>query len=890
MSSVNEIETGESVSPISRLFSTLCAHPWMSVLFVLVLIKLELLLRGHNTLVQDHWRVAPDGANPAFAIFFCLMLLASLLIPVWRGSPISIGNSKKGVLITFLIVAALLMPQYLQKNYPCILANGVLSLSDLRYNLFRDFFDGSPYLSIHLLALGVGWWIAWKRRDDRIFLTFFSVSLVVVFWAQFMRYGISASVYDILLILGLAFLGGWWGRRFRVRGGVLRVLVVLSVLCFLGGFVLIVPKLGVEVLYFSVGYILFSAIFAILLAGSIFSNWKAGFLLSVFLGYACFLAINSGYPLCTNIGNTVRLSLLGGRYFADDILLIIGAYLCLRRFRRLGLIVFGLVSLLYLAMAYVDLNYYKESGHRLSGFMLEMGGGTGLAVKMVGDYLNVRFFLLFGTIALVGLSGTILALRVGGGEMPARKIHHGWIVVTLFLVVSGTLLCKADSFLGSVPRNLLSSSGLFTQLRYPRAELNDLKIGFEKLGVPFNTPREPFVGGKTYRNLILVVMESSYNKYLSLFGGKDETQPLMRRYVDRMERYPNMFCNWPSSNHARLAIWTGLYPIRPYLSELNPMIGRSSLSELLAGHGYHNAIFYSSDRNYTRMNDYLGHREIHRFEDAATMGKGLGDEQKVSWGVREDVTLGYMTEYLAERSRNGKPFFMTYIPACPHMPYDTHDKRFEKFQEGLGRLDGNYTGAYKNQLLYMDWIFDSLMQSIEANGLSGDTVVVFVNDHGEMVNSDDGGLGHGWSLVPGIANIPLLVVHPESVERQVNPAIGSQVDLLPTILDYLGVVAPADMPLQGMSLRRKVPEGRRIYLGSYKDAAVIDGNKYIHAPNGEMTDAVCYRVSNDGAKTLFEEDDSIDFQAMNLLLEEQKKFFKNQQSLIRHYDSYKWSD
>lgn len=881
--------TGEAASPFSRLVNVLRIHPWVSVLFVLILMKLELLLRGHNTLLQDHWRVAPDGAEPIYAVLFCVLLLASLLIPIWRGESASIGSLKKGALIGFLVAAALLMPRYMLKNYPCILANGTLAISDLQYNLFRDFFDGSPYLFLHLLALGIGWWIACRRNDDRIFLTAFSVSLAVVLGSQFMRYGISASNYDMLLLPGLVLLGGW-GVRVRLGRRALSILLVLSTLCFMGGLILIIPRLEMQALIFMTGYLLLGISFAILLSGTLIPDWRAGFLLAIFWGYAYFTAINAGYPLCTNIGNAVRHSLLSGRYFADDILLVMVAYYLLRRFGRAGLVGFGVLSLLYLATAYVDLNYYKESGHRLSGFMLEMGGGTGLAVKMVSDYLNVRFFMVFAAVACLGLSGIALALRSRTEAEPPRKLHSGWVVVTLFLVACGTLLCKPDSFLGSVPRNLLSSSGILARLRYPQVELEDLTADFKELGVPFNAIQEPFAAGKTYRNLVLVIMESTYNKHLSLFGGKDETQPLMRRYADRMERYPNIFCNWPSSNHARLSIWTGLYPIWPYLSELNPMIGRSSLSEILAGQDYHNAVFYSSDRNYTRLNDYLGHRDIHRFEDAATMSVGLAEGQKVSWGVREDVTLGHMSDYLKERSGQGQPFFMTYIPACPHMPYDTFDDRFDKFKEGFGRLDGNYTGAYKNQLLYMDWILDSLMRSIADNGLADDTVVVFVNDHGEMVSSEEGGLGHGWSLVPEIANIPLFVIHPEAVDRQINPVVGSQVDLLPTILDYLGVVPPPGMPLQGLSLRRAIPEGRRIYLGSYKDAALIDGDTYIHVPNGEATDAVCYRLSNDGAMTVFAMDGTADGRKMNELLKGQKKFFRRQQSLIRHYDSYDWTD
>ena len=214
-------------------------------------------------------------------------------------------------------------------------------------------------------------------------------------------------------------------------------------------------------------------------------------------------------------------------------------------------------------------------------------------------------------------------------------------------------------------------------------------------------------------------------------------------------------------------------------------------------------------------------------------------------------------------------------------------KRFNRFKEGHGALDANYTGAYKNQLLYMDWIFDSLLQSIDESGLGPDTVVVFVNDHGEMVSASDGGIGHGWSLKPELSNIPLLVIHPSAVDHPIHAAVGSQVDILPTLLDYLGIAIPRDMPMQGLSLRYTAPAERRIYLGSYQDAAVIDRGRYFLFPDGKPKDARCYRISNRGAHTDFDEDvpDQVEARA---LLEDQQRFFKLQQSLIRHYESYTW--
>src|SRR5258706_13552463 len=104
-------------------------------------------------------------------------------------------------------------------------------------------------------------------------------------------------------------------------------------------------------------------------------------------------------------------------------------------------------------------------------------------------------------------------------------------------------------------------------------------------------------------------MESSYNKYLSLFGAEEETQPLLKTYRDRMELFPNFYSTFPNSFHARFSVWSGLYPTKEYVSYSNPRIASQSLFEILHDHGYGTSVFDSCYRDYVRLEDYLNPRK-----------------------------------------------------------------------------------------------------------------------------------------------------------------------------------------------------------------------------------------------------------------------------------------
>src|SRR5262249_2686934 len=142
-------------------------------------------------------------------------------------------------------------------------------------------------------------------------------------------------------------------------------------------------------------------------------------------------------------------------------------------------------------------------------------------------------------------------------------------------------------------------------------------------------------------NVLVVFMESSYNKYLSLFGGDYETQPLLSKYKDRMEIFPNFFSVFASSIHARFATFTSLYPVRDYNAFTLHRVNVRSLFEALHDNGYNCSLFYSSFFDYTGFGDFLKDRGIDEMYDANNMPGGQGAET-VAWGLKEETTLAAM--------------------------------------------------------------------------------------------------------------------------------------------------------------------------------------------------------------------------------------------------------
>ncbi|MFP4058391.1 MAG: sulfatase [Candidatus Brocadiia bacterium] len=137
----------------------------------------------------------------------------------------------------------------------------------------------------------------------------------------------------------------------------------------------------------------------------------------------------------------------------------------------------------------------------------------------------------------------------------------------------------------------------------------------------------------------------------------------------------------------------------------------------------------------------------------------------------------------------------------------------------LGEVMGDegireYIAVYHGMVQYIDDQVGRILDRLDALGLAGNTLVVFTTDHGDMVGAH-GCIGKSIaSFFDDLVRLPLAMRFPGRIPPgTVVDAPVSQVDLMPTLLDYLGQPVPAG--LHGRSMRPLV-EGRKV---SWRDHA-----------------------------------------------------------------------
>jgi len=98
----------------------------------------------------------------------------------------------------------------------------------------------------------------------------------------------------------------------------------------------------------------------------------------------------------------------------------------------------------------------------------------------------------------------------------------------------------------------------------------------------------------------------------------------------------------------------------------------------------------------------------------------------------------------------------------------------------------NHVNYYLNCHLDVDRYIGAVLDALEASGQADDTIIIFTSDHGEM-----GGAHHlrqkGSVAFRETVNVPLVIVDPRHPGGVRTDAVGSHLDLVPTILAYAGL-------------------------------------------------------------------------------------------------------
>ena len=339
------------------------------------------------------------------------------------------------------------------------------------------------------------------------------------------------------------------------------------------------------------------------------------------------------------------------------------------------------------------------------------------------------------------------------------------------------------------------------------------------------------------RHLVLVTIDTLRADRLGCYGSRDVETPHLDRIAHEGAMAPEAAVAVPLTRPSHVTIFTGLDPaqhgIRDNVSpSLSPQI--PTLATALHDAGFHTAGIVSSvvlsaqsglSRAFETYSD--------RFEMGADDARFLNQVQK-----RGDGPTAEAIAWL-ESHREGRLFLWLHL-------YDPHDP-YEPPEPYASRYAGR---PYDGEVAFSDELVGRLDAALERLQLKNDTLLVVTSDHGEGLG-EHGETVHGFFVYQTTLRVPLML-RGRGIPPGTRLAVTARsVDLMPTLLDLLGVKAPDGARFAGRSLARAVradesPAEEAAYAESllpllhygWSDLRTLrEGRyKYILAPRPELYD------------------------------------------------------
>lgn len=215
-------------------------------------------------------------------------------------------------------------------------------------------------------------------------------------------------------------------------------------------------------------------------------------------------------------------------------------------------------------------------------------------------------------------------------------------------------------------------------------------------------------------------------------------------------------------------------------------------------------------------------------------------------------------EWLDER-RSENPFFLFLQTYMTHAPYAAPPEGLHEPSHYAGRLEGQVVDwsrvigpfeagtlrlneadqhyirrAYDGGVRDLDALLCDMLVEIKKRVSLDEVLLIITSDHGEEL-FEHGGLDHGKHLHGEVLKVPLIVRFPGQQEPRIVEAPVTTLDLVPTVLDVVGLPVPPHLP--GRSLRHSLsPFRARVAEHKNGDRSIqFDGYKLIQsdAQDGE---------------------------------------------------------
>ncbi len=348
-------------------------------------------------------------------------------------------------------------------------------------------------------------------------------------------------------------------------------------------------------------------------------------------------------------------------------------------------------------------------------------------------------------------------------------------------------------------------------------------------------------------NVVVVTFDTTRADHIACYGHDGIETPTIDGLAADGVLFEHAYAPIPITLPSHSSLMTGKVPFTHGVRDNGLFVlgeEQITLAEILRDEGYRTAAAIGSfpllgqfgiGQGFELFDDHLTSEYEDLFGERVFPKDRLFFDERPAARVNEAV-MPWLEEHHQEPFLLWVHYFDPHHPLEPPSPYDqlyAHD-------------------PYLGEIAYSDESLGTLVERLRRLGVYDNTMIVFTSDHGEG-RGDHNESTHSMLLYGSTLHVPLVIKPAVSdgaaVGRRVARRVGT-VDVLPTILDLLGIEPPAD--LQGQSLAADLGSGsetggnprREIYAETLSPrlsrnwgelrSLTVEDYKYVHGPRKEL--------------------------------------------------------
>lgn len=455
-------------------------------------------------------------------------------------------------------------------------------------------------------------------------------------------------------------------------------------------------------------------------------------------------------------------------------------------FQKTTFIVFNFIAL---GFELGDIGYFRFANRRmvLSDFAL-FKNTLDMFPKLLAEYwylviLGMGSFFVFN----------VLYKKTTLTSSPQKTFWQSQIAV--FLIGIGLFLVAARGGLQHRPLTPLSSAEFASDLRLMPVVSNTTLNVIHSSGQRFLTEKNYMSDAEAERiypvfvkpqpnnslrpvNVVIIALESCGKEYSAFFNSKipgyQGFTPVLDSIAQQSLYCENTFANGLRSTQGVAAISTGLpslmedpFMFSPYQS--NQLDG---LGAHLKRKGYNTAFFHGAHRgsmDFDKFAPLTGFKDFYARED---FPEKEGDYDG-TWGIWDEQMFQFMLNKL---NTTPQPFYGMIFTLTSHHPYAV-PAWFEKKYPDIEPIH--------RATLYTDWTLGQFLAEAKKQPWFDNTLFVISADHTGAHST----VAEFQTTVERF-KIPILFYKPNEIKPTVLPRVGQQIDIVPSVLDFLHYDAP----------------------------------------------------------------------------------------------------